>query len=718
MSGPLPEVVVVQSIVRKRARTTSVVATLASFHFSKTTVASDYKQHTNRNDHQISTMYTILAIVSAHAREEAVQRRRQLFSIGQRRMLHVCSRSPLGNQRITFRQESHRPSGVSFPRLHTTTKSLAPPSAVTLQDNDDGITFDDHMEQEIEMLTSSCLSQFLPPSSLPEEIFYRQGEEAMNFDTATLDGELGIDSLWDVSAPEELDEIVEEDYDSILPLETGFNHIPDRSGPSETTPMEILRDFNFDMRPCGDNKEELQLWLECAAQREAVMKYQELVEKARDRKAFDSMSLMQRHVVQWYQDLRDAIESRQKEYLSNEDTRRARKRYGPFLCSLHPEKMAVITSHETITQALLLSGRNGKEGVPLVKFAQLVGAAVETEVVSQRRMKERFTSFAHRDEDEEDDEEAGNDPANERTSSSEATKVTAIDHWKFSASHLKMYMDELKRIDPKLGKSKRAINYAMRRAKQAMNVEEKWSQDDLTHIGSALLSIIIENAKIHQNGKEEPAFRVEKRWSKGSKSTSYIVLHDYLLKLFLEDEFLSWAANTTRHKPMIVPPSDWMGPHKGGYRWLKVDLMRTHRSNMQKEALEHGDLSLVADGLNILGKTPWKINKRILKAGEYCWESNIPIGDIPSSTDIVLPPEPTRPERLDPEVFEERESPEALAAVEAIRVYRERMYKRQRLHQKNMVSQRKMPSFSVLVILLLTNGIFHRTSDRSDALPH
>jgi hypothetical protein len=627
-------------------------------------------------------MHTRLNLIASRARC-----RRELFSISQRRMLQGSYRPQVGYRRSAFQQESHRPLGVSFPRLHTTTKSLAPPSATAFQeDNDD--TFDDNLEQEIESLTSSYLSQFLPPSSLPEEIFYRQGEEPLNSDdsSSTLDQELGIDSVWDSSTPEEFDVIVEEQYDAGLSPETEFNFSPDRSVSRKNTPMDILRDFDFEKRPSGDDKEELQLWLECAAQREAVMKYQKLVEKARDRKAFDSMSLMQRHVVQWYQDLRDAIEIRQKEYLSNEDTRRARKRYGPFLCSLHPEKMAVITSHEAITQALLLSGRNGKEGVPLVKFAQLIGAAVETEVVSQRRMKERFTAFTP-DEDE-DDQETEDDEMNEMAATSEPGKITAIDHWKFSASHLKMYMDELKRIDPKLGRSKRAINYAMRRAKQAMNAEQKWSKEDLTHIGAALLSILVEQAKVHQNGKEEPAFRVEKRWSKGKKSTSYIVLNDYLLKLFLEDEFLSWAANTTRHKPMIVPPSDWIGPNEGGYRWLKVDLMRTHRSNMQKEALEHGDLSLVSDGLNILGKTPWKINKRILAVGEDCWENNIPIGDIPSRTDFVLPPEPKRPERLDAEAYGNGESPEALAAMEANRLYRGLMYKRQRIHQKNMVSRK------------------------------
>ena len=60
-------------------------------------------------------------------------------------------------------------------------------------------------------------------------------------------------------------------------------------------------------------------------------------------------------------------------------------------------------------------------------------------------------------------------------------------------------------------------------------------------------------------------------------------------KLFLEDNYQSFAPFTTRYTPMIVPPTDWVGPNQGGYRWLKSDLMRTHESNFQQEALQHAE---------------------------------------------------------------------------------------------------------------------------------
>jgi hypothetical protein len=655
-------------------------------------------------------MYARLNILAAHGRANAARRQLRcqdhyLFDPrSSSRGFRVRSSdsssyvSLVGNPRGPVRPRAlsrQQNTSISFSSsLHTTSKSLAPPSSAALQQQD-GDEFDDELEQEIELFSSSCLSQLLPNEIVQED----EGEIGVaSYSSSKLDQELGIDSVWESRTEEEEDEkgIVEEQQMSSTSTTTTTNNKRDKRRSDKKSAMALLRNFNPENPPPSDDPEELQLWLECAAQREAVTRYQNLVEKARDRKAYDSMSLMQRHVVQWYQGIRDTMEIRQKEYLSNQDTRRAKKRYGPFLCSLHPEKMAVILSHEAITQALLMSGKNGQEGVPLVKMAHAVGGAVETEVVSQRRIKERFHD-AKKYSSEDDDDESENDESNadadknhsqdgERDESGK-TKMTAMDRWTFSASHLKLFMDELKRIDPKLGKSKRAINYAMRRAKQAMNSEENWSSEDITHLGAALLSILIENATIIENGKEEPAFRVEKRWSDDhkTKTTSYIVLNDNLHKLFMEDEFISWAASTTRHTPMIVPPTDWTGPNEGGYRWLKTDLMRTHGSQSQKEALEQADLSLVSDGLNILGKTAWKINKEILSTSRHCWENNIAIGDIPSKDDYPVPLEPMRPDRIAPEVYSDTENPVTQAAVAANRVYRQSMYKINRWHQKNMV---------------------------------
>jgi hypothetical protein len=555
------------------------------------------------------------------------------------------------------------------------------PSPAALQPEDTSDDYDGHqLEQDIELFTSSCLSNMLP-----DQLAYKA---ALKESSALLEQELGIDSVDDEQS---------EEYDTPLidhpePSSSSPTSRIDTSGRTavQKSAVEILRNFDPQNPPSTSDPEELQLWLECAAQREAVTRCQNIVQKARDRKAYDSLSLMQRHIVQWFEDIRDAVEIRQKEYLSNKGQGAARKRYGPFLCSLPPEKMSVIVAHEAMTQTLLQSGKTGREGVPLIRIAHAIGSAIETEVISQRRMKERF----HDTREKEDDNGESAEPKSTEKNN------TAADRWKFSASHLKLFIAELQRIDPKMGKSKRSINYAMRRAKQAMNSEDGWVKEDIIHVGSALLSILIENAKLNNKGREEPVFRVEKRWTPKKKTTSYVVLNENLHKMFTEDELISWAAMTTRHTPMIVPPTEWTGLREGGYRWLEADIMRTHDSQVQREALRHGNLSLVYDGLNILGKTAWKINKEILDIGQTCWDKNIPIGDIPPRTDLEVPMEPMRPDRVSPEVYADKESEDAKVAIAANQSYRSSLYKRQRIVQKNMVSALEICSYVAVAVYM------------------
>ena len=599
-----------------------------------------------------------------------------------------------------FHTTSYPPQGSSQPIA----------SAISNDDNDtinDTTTTDDQeqkeqqlaLDKEIEAFTDACLTQLLPDDTEIDNSYNNGNEEkislrrtASSYDNVRVDDENDNDNMDCYDSNHDLGIVEESESSSLHKQESvqdssgyGNNTTKKTSFNDTTSILEMLRNFDPENPPTSGDPEELQLWLECFSQRETVVRHQDMLKKARDRKAFDSMSLMQRHVVQWFQGLRDAIEIRQKEFLSSEDKRRGSKRYGPFLCSLHPDKMAVILAQEAVIRALLISGKDGKEGIALVKMASAVGKAVETEVVSQRRMKERFhnpihsTSSSDTDTDTNDQEDDDND-----NNDDEASNEYSMDRWSFSASHLKLFFEDLQRMG--MGKNKRSVQYAIKKTKEAMNSGETWSNDDIIHLGAALVSIITENAMMNVNGKEEPAFRVEKRWSKKRNwVVSYVIMNSHLHKIFLEEEYLSWAAYTTRHMPMIVPPSDWTGPNRGGYRWLEVEMMRTHRSNVQKEALEHADLSIVCEGLNILGKTAWKINKGIYEVGEYCWDNNIPIGDIPSRTDLKVPTEPKYPVAYDPNMYTNKNDPGMKEKIEAVQSFRDSMLKYKRIIQKNMV---------------------------------
>ncbi len=93
--------------------------------------------------------------------------------------------------------------------------------------------------------------------------------------------------------------------------------------------------------------------------------------------------------------------------------------------------------------------------------------------------------------------------------------------------------------------------------------------------------------------------------------------------------------------------------------------------------MKEADLTTLMDGLNVLARVPWVINKNILSTAERCWDEGIALGDIPSRTDHDLPPEPTRP---DDEYIDYKETQGEYQK------YREALMKYRRIHQRNMVS--------------------------------
>ena len=104
----------------------------------------------------------------------------------------------------------------------------------------------------------------------------------------------------------------------------------------------------------------------------------------------------------------------------------------------------------------------------------------------------------------------------------------------------------------------------------------------------------------------------------------------------------------------------------------------------QKEALEESDLSMAHDGLNVLGRVPWEINKPVLEIARQCWRSGIAIGDIPSSNDFDVPPAPIKLDRIPDEVFADRESEGFKSQVIEFKAYNDALKRHNRMKQKNM----------------------------------
>lgn len=470
--------------------------------------------------------------------------------------------------------------------------------------------------------------------------------------------------------------------------------------PPTAEPMdfaEALQNFDPQSPPPSSDLLGLQLWLECESQRESVLRYEKTINDARERGDYSSLTTVQRQLLNWYEPLKEKIESEQRAYLLADKVKRKKdfNSYGPYLCTLQAEKLAVILAHEAVMCALTNSG-----DAKLLNMALSIGAAVEAEVNVQRFLRKRAEEGGKRGRRKEETAEGAiltveenrkdvpmevedQDEAEAREEAEEAEE--AIDRWMYGASHLQKFIDEANRFEPG-SKARLRISSANRRARRLLDESREWSKPHKIKLGIALIQMLLDTANIDMRDGhgDEAAFTYEKRWMAHNKSVGYVVLHDAFCKMVVEDKFQSWSPTTSRHQPMVVTPRDWVGVNDGAYCALRADLMRTNGCDTQKEALRDADLDTLFDGLNVLGRVPWVINKSILAAAQRCWDENISLGDIPSQTDFVVPPQPLQPQRPQDLGYDDKESEGYKLAAAEYRAYREAMTRHRKAHQKNM----------------------------------
>jgi DNA-directed RNA polymerase, mitochondrial len=628
--------------------------------------------------------------------------------------------------------------------IRATTSSASPVSETTLS-----------YGRETERYVPDSKLHFIPPrSTQPTRATFSSLSSQLDLELGDFADEkrrnLGTFSVaaaipWDDNVWNKLEENDEEDDDgtddlieeesATAPLSWATRnerrHQPDigsstnTSGSDSTRPlqhqksvMELLASFD-PMNPprISDyaSREEalnaIQLWMECEAQQEAVSRYQKVIDDARARHDFSSLSMIQRQIVQWFGPLQEALEAKQKAYLQGNKAESSVKKFGPFICTLPPTKLAVIVAHEAVMKSII-NGQSSNHtysvlGVPLSTMAMRLGQAVEDELVVHRLLHKRSQDAAKdakahdapngfeedvsavfgsiEDSNGDSPHETEEDDAVQASSGSKsaAGSQNVTHKWSYAASHLKNYLEEISRYQPS-AKKRRVTAYAIQRARQILDREDEWTAFEKMQLGAAVLQPLLETATIvGDNGRPEPAFTLEKHWIAKDKSMSFVSMNNRLFKMIVSDKLESLSATTTRHKPMVVPPKPWTAANDGGYQMLKVDLMRYHGCHTQREALRNAESSTVFDGLNALGRVKWKINKALLAVAQQCWQDNIPLGDIPSRTDVDLPEEPIQPAWS--ETRPEKGTEEYEQSVAHYKAYRERLARYNRAKQKIMV---------------------------------
>ena len=179
----------------------------------------------------------------------------------------------------------------------------------------------------------------------------------------------------------------------------------------------------------------------------------------------------------------------------------------------------------------------------------------------------------------------------------------------------------------------------------------EWPLAIRVQIGALLVARLLDVAKIDVSKKEigskniksrEAAFKHEIKSRKG-RPLGVITAHPELVqKLIKEPPRYAVGARL----PMLVPPKPWTNFREGGYLQYATPVMRSKGNDEVQEmyakaASEKGDLQQVFAGLDVLGRTGWRINQDVLKVILEAWNSGEAIANIPAENpNLPYPPEP------------------------------------------------------------------------------
>ncbi|KAJ8690626.1 DNA-directed RNA polymerase [Pleurotus ostreatus] len=183
-----------------------------------------------------------------------------------------------------------------------------------------------------------------------------------------------------------------------------------------------------------------------------------------------------------------------------------------------------------------------------------------------------------------------------------------------------------------------------------------WTQAVRLKVGSILVECLMDVAEVERTGvhpktgaivsEVQPAFFHSYEYIRGQK-LGVIRLNPVVAERIAKDGLRETLH--PRHLPMLVRPKPWLNHDQGGYFYNKTSAMRFKDSVEQLAYLKHasqlGNVELVYAGLDVLGSTPWRINRPVFDVVLAVWNSGLRLGKMPPAT--YDEQEPERPDNYE-----------------------------------------------------------------------
>ena len=173
-----------------------------------------------------------------------------------------------------------------------------------------------------------------------------------------------------------------------------------------------------------------------------------------------------------------------------------------------------------------------------------------------------------------------------------------------------------------------------------------------TRLGAVMLDMFLRVAQIttpsidpdtgKQTSKTQPVCVHGIDWRRGKRLGVLHIAQD-LVELLQKEPISSVIAKPL---PMIAPPKPWTDIKEGAYYKTPTSVVRFRdmgalQRSYFKLAYKRGDLRRVFAGLDVISKTPWRINTPLLRVMMEVWNSGKGLGKIvPRTLEITVPPKP------------------------------------------------------------------------------
>ncbi|EJD05121.1 DNA/RNA polymerase [Fomitiporia mediterranea MF3/22] len=317
-------------------------------------------------------------------------------------------------------------------------------------------------------------------------------------------------------------------------------------------------------------------------------------------------------------------------------------RMGPFLSLLKPSKLSLIT----ILELMRLQGTGGvTEGMKTARALLTVGKAIEMEYKAQILKKNNvhvpvMSSFSLT--------AAGGAGAGGGGGGAGGGGIGGGGVGRINDSGF-----FTRRAYEELREWRKA---ASKHFEDSQEWASDWTHAIRVRVASFLVDCLMDVATVtrtavnRRTGEEifeqQPAFFQSYEYLRGHR-LGVIRLNPVVAERLQKDDIR--ATLHPRHLPMLVKPKAWINHDEGGYIYNKNSVMRLKDTQEQLTYLRHaaqaGHMEHVFASLDVLGSTPWVINREIFDVVLQVWNSGDRFVKIPEAN--YLEPEPVRPENYD-----------------------------------------------------------------------